>query len=128
MMRYHDEEWGVPLHDDRTLFELLVLDGFQAGLSWRTILHKREAFREAFHNFDVRKIACYTQQDRERLLDNPGIVRNRMKIDATTNNARRFLEVQEEFGTFDRYIWKFTNHKTLRNPLGVTPSSVPTST
>jgi len=127
-MRYHDEEWGVPLHDDRALFEFLILDGFQAGLSWRTILNKREAFREAFHTFEAPEIARYDQQDRERLLSNAGIVRNRLKIDATINNARRFLEVQEEFGTFDRYIWQFTGHKTLRNPEGVTRSSVPTST
>ena len=101
MMRYHDEEWGVPLHDDRALFEFLVLEGFQAGLSWRTILHKRENFRRALHNFDVAKIARYTDEDRRRLLTDPGIVRNRLKIDAAISNAQRFLEAQREFGSFD---------------------------
>ena len=98
MMRYHDEEWGVPLHDDRGLFEFLVLDGFQAGLSWRTILHKREAFRRAFDGFDTGRIARYTDEDQQRLLNDSGIVRNRLKIAATITNAQRFLEVQREFG------------------------------
>ena len=128
MMRYHDEEWGVPLHDDRALFEFLVLDGFQAGLSWRTILHKRESFRLAFHNFDASMIAHYTDADRQRLLGDAGIVRNRLKIDAAITNAQRFLETQEEFGSFDRYIWQFTGHETLRDPKGVTPSTTPAST
>ena len=128
MMRYHDEEWGVPLHDDRALFEFLILDGFQAGLSWRTILHKRENFRRAFHDFDAGKIARYTEEDRQRLLNDPGIVRNRLKIEATINNAQRFLEVKKEFGSFDRYIWQFTGHKTLRKPQGVAHSTVPAST
>ncbi len=128
MMRYHDEEWGVPLHDDRGLFEFLVLDGFQAGLSWRTILHKRENFRRALHDFDASKIAGYTDEDRRRLLNDPGIVRNRLKIDATISNAQLFLEVQKEFGTFDRYIWQFTGYVTLRNPEGVTTPTTPTST
>ena len=128
MMRYHDEEWGVPLHDDRALFEFLVLEGFQAGLSWRTILHKRENFRRALHNFDVAKIARYTDEDRRRLLTDPGIVRNRLKIDAAISNAQRFLEAQREFGSFDRYIWQFTGYKTLRNPEGVTRSTIPAST
>jgi DNA-3-methyladenine glycosylase I len=116
--RYHDEEWGVPLHDDRGLFEFLVLDSFQAGLSWRTILHKRENFHRAFHNFDAAKIALYTDEDRQRLLNDAGIVRNRLKIAIT--NAQGFLEVQKEFGSFDKYFWQFTGHKTLRNPEGVT--------
>ena len=128
MTRYHDEEWGVPLHDDRGLFEFLVLDSFQAGLSWRTILHKRENFRRALHNFDAAKIASYTDEDQQRLLNDAGIVRNRLKIAATITNAQRFLEVQRELGSFDRYIWQFTGHKTLRNPEGVTPSNVPAST
>ena len=128
MMRYHDQEWGVPLHDDRVLLEFLLLDGFQAGLSWRTILHKRENFRRAFHNFDASKIVRYTYGDRQRLLNDPGIVRNRLKIEASISNAQRFLEVQEEFGSFDRYIWQFTGHKTLRDPNGVSPSTVPAST
>ena len=114
MMRYHDEEWGVPLHDDRRLLEFLLLDGAQAGLSWRTILHKREAYRAAFDGFDAYKIAAYTDADRERLLANPGIVRNRLKIDAFIRNTRHFLKVQGEFGTFDAYIWGFTGHRTLR--------------
>ena len=128
MMRYHDEEWGMPLHDDRALFEFLILDGFQAGLSWRTILHKRDNFRRAFHDFDAGKIARYTEEDRQRLLNDPSIVRNRLKIEATINNAQRFLEVQEELGSFDRYIWQFTGYKTLRKPQGVAPSTVPAST
>ena len=114
MMRYHDEEWGVPLHDDRTLLEFLLLDGAQAGLSWRTILHKREAYRAAFDRFDARKIAAYTDADRQRLLADPGIVRNRLKVDAFITNAQRFLETQAEFGSFDTYIWSFTGHRTLR--------------
>ena len=128
MARYHDEEWGVPLHDDRGLFEFLVLDGFQAGLSWRTILHKRENFRLALHNFDAARIALYTDEDQRRLLNDAGIVRNRMKIAATITNARSFLEVQREFGSFDRYLWQFTGHKTLRNPEGVTMSTMPAFT
>ena len=116
MMRYHDEEWGVPLHDDRKLLEFLLLDGAQAGLSWRTILHKREAYRAAFDGFDATRIAAYTDADRQRLLVNPGIVRNRRKIDAFITNTQCFLEVQAEFGTFDAYIWGFTGHRTLRRP------------
>ena len=128
MMRYHDEEWGVPLHDDRALFEFLVLDGFQAGLSWRTILHKRENFRRAFDNFDAHKIADYRDRDRDRLLADAGIVRNRLKIDASISNAQLFLKVQDEFGSFDQYIWQFTGYKTLRNPQGVAWATTPTST
>ena len=128
MARYHDEEWGVPLHDDRGLFEFLVLDGFQAGLSWRTILHKRENFRRAFDNFDASKIANYTDEDQKRLLNDAGIVRNRLKIAATIANAQSFLAVQKEFGSFDRYIWQFTGHKTLRNAEGITMSTIPAST
>ena len=128
MARYHDEEWGVPLHDDRGLFEFLVLDGFQAGLSWRTILHKRENFRRAFDNFDASKIANYTDEDQKRLLNDAGIVRNRLKIAATIANAQNFLAVQKEFGSFDRYIWQFTGHKTLRNAEGITMFTIPAST
>ena len=128
MARYHDEEWGVPLHYDRGLFEFLVLDSFQAGLSWRTILHKRENFRRALHNFDASKIAHYTDEDQRRLLSDAGIVRNRLKIAATITNAQSFLEVQKEFNSFDRYIWQFTDHKTLRNTEGVTMSTMPAST
>jgi DNA-3-methyladenine glycosylase I len=111
---YHDDEWGVPVHDDRKWFEMLTLEGFQAGLSWLTILRKREAFREAFDNFDPKKIARYTARDAARLMKNSGIVRNRLKIAATIGNAKAFLEVQEEFGSFDSYMWTFTGGKTLR--------------
>jgi DNA-3-methyladenine glycosylase I len=111
---YHDNEWGVPLHDDRKLFEMLLLEGFQAGLSWLTILKKRDAFRKAFSGFDPRKIARYTARDRTRLLGDAGIVRNRLKIDAAVTNAQAFLAVQKEFGSFDRYIWGFTGGRTLR--------------
>lgn len=128
MTRYHDEEWGVPLHDDRGLFEFLVLDSFQAGLSWRTILHKRENFRNALDNFDAGKMARYTDEDQRRLLNDAGIVRNRLKIAATITNAQSFLDTKREFGSFDRYIWQFTGHKTLRNPEGVTMSAMPAST
>ncbi len=128
MTRYHDEEWGVPLHDDRGLFEFLVLDSFQAGLSWRTILHKRENFRRALHNFDAARIARYTDEDQQRLLSDAGIVRNRLKIAATITNAKGFLEVQKEFGSFDSYFWQFTGYKTLRNPEGVTMSTIPAFT
>ena len=112
---YHDHEWGVPIHDDRKLFEFLILEGAQAGLSWSTILKKREGFRKAFDNFDVRKIARYADHDIPRLLANPEIIRNRLKINATITNARVFLQVQKEFGSFDRYIWQFVHGKPIRN-------------
>ena len=124
LVRYHDEEWGVPLHDDRKLFEFLVLDAFQAGLSWLTILRKREAFRRAFHNFEPALIARYTDYERRRLLADPDIVRNGRKIEATIVNAQRVLEVQREFGSLDRYLWQFTAYKTLRNPQGVTQATM----
>ena len=116
MIAYHDEEWGTPLHDDDKLFEFLILEGFQAGLSWRIILNKRPAFREAFADFNVRKVAQFDDDDVARLLEDKGIVRNRLKILGAINNAQRFIEVQKEFGSFDRYIWQFTNYKTLRSP------------
>lgn len=115
MRKYHDEEWGVPLHDDRKLFEFLVLEGFQAGLSWMTILRKREHFREAFLGFDPVLVAAMTQSDVERLLQNPGIIRNRLKIEATLHNAAYFLKIQQEYGSFDRYIWQFTDYKSVIN-------------
>ena len=115
MIEYHDREWGVPLHDDRKLFEFLILEGAQAGLSWTTILNKRENFRRVFHNFDPERVARYTARDVKRLLADPGIIRNRLKIEAAINNARRFLEVQAEFGTFDRYIWQFVGGKPIRH-------------
>jgi DNA-3-methyladenine glycosylase I len=113
MIRYHDEEWGTPLHDDERLFEYLVLDAFQAGLSWRTILYKRENFRKAFDGFDARKIARYGAKKEASLLADAGIIRNRLKISGTIENAKRFLEARTEFGSFDRYIWQFTGYKTL---------------
>ena len=116
MVRYHDQEWGVPVHDDRLLFEFLVLEGAQAGLSWQTVLRKRENYRWAFHGFDVGKVAAYGERDKQRLLADAGIIRNRLKILAAIRNARCFLEVQEEFGSFDRYIWQFTCYRTLRRP------------
>ncbi len=112
MIAYHDKEWGVPLHDDRDLFEFLNLEGAQAGLSWSTILKKREHYRKAF---DARKMARYTEARAERLLKNPGIVRNRLKVAAASGNARAFLEIQTEFGSFDAYIWQFTKGKTVQN-------------
>ncbi len=114
MADYHDNEWGRPEHDDRKLFEHLALDSFQAGLSWRTILNKRENFRKAFAGFDLQKISKFDDADRERLLADAGIVRNRQKIDATINNAQRVLDIQVEMGSFDKYIWSFTGYKTLR--------------
>jgi DNA-3-methyladenine glycosylase I len=117
MIRYHDEEWGVPLHDDTKLFEFLVLDAFQAGLSWRTVLHKRENFRKAFDDFDAGIIAQYGEKEFERLMADAGIIRNKAKIAATILNAKCFLEVQREFGTFDKYIWQFTGGKTISNLL-----------
>lgn len=115
MIKYHDNEWGTPVHDDRKIFEFLVLDCFQAGLSWKTILHKRENFREAFDNFDYRKIARYNQDKIDSLLQNAGIIRNKAKIVGTINNAKYFLEVQKEFGSFDSYIWQFTDWRTIQN-------------
>jgi DNA-3-methyladenine glycosylase I len=112
---YHDHEWGVEIHDDRTLFEFLVLEGAQAGLSWSTILRKREGYRRAFDNFDARKISKYSESTVSRLLSNSEIIRNRLKINATITNARAFLQVQKEFGSFDRYIWQFVNGKPIQN-------------
>jgi DNA-3-methyladenine glycosylase I len=127
---YHDNEWGVPIHDDRRLFEFLVLEGAQAGLSWSTVLKKREAYRKAFDNFDVRKISRYSDKDVSSLLANPAIIRNRLKISAAITNAQSFLRVQEEFGSFDRFIWQFVHGKTIQNSwekLADIPSSTPES-
>ncbi len=112
---YHDTEWGVPVHDDRRWFEFITLDGMQAGLSWLTVLRKRENFRHAFDNFDPRKIARYDGTKTEALLADAGIIRNRLKIAATIQNAQAFLQVQQEFGSFDTYIWRFVNGKTMQN-------------
>ncbi len=112
---YHDEEWGVPVHDDQKLFEMLILEGAQAGLSWITILRKRENYRKAFNNFDAKKIVKYDSEKVKALLQNEGIVRNRLKIAATIQNAKCFLEVQKEFGSFDKYIWQFVGGKQIKN-------------
>ena len=114
-IKYHDEEWGKPVYDDETIFEFLVLESFQAGLSWITILKKRENFREAFDHFNYQKIATYTDEKIEELMQNAGIVRNRLKILATINNAQRFMEIQQEFGSFSKYIWNFVNGKPMVN-------------
>lgn len=114
---YHDEEWGVPVKDDETLFEFLILETFQAGLSWITILRKRENFRQAFDHFDYKKIAKYNQAKIDALLQDPGIVRNKLKVNATVTNAIAFMEVQKEFGSFSKYIWGFVDHKPIKNEL-----------
>jgi DNA-3-methyladenine glycosylase I len=115
MLRYHDKEWGVPAHNDRRLFEFLILEGAQAGLSWNTILERRKGYRKAFSNFDARKISGFTKRDVVRLLKDEGIIRNRLKIEATIENAQRFLEVMKEFGSFDRYIWQFVGGRPVKN-------------
>ena len=114
-VKYHDEEWGVPSRQDDYLFEMLVLESFQAGLSWECILNKRENFRKAFDNFDYVKISNYTQEKVDELMKNEGIVRNRLKINATINNARIFMQIQKEFGSFSKYIWSFTENKVVKN-------------
>ncbi len=128
--KYHDEEWGVPVHDDRKLFEMLILEGAQAGLSWITILRKRENYRKAFDKFDVKKVAAYRRAKIESLLKDAGIVRNRLKVEGTVRNARAFLAVQEEFGSFDAYIWQFVGGRQKRNDfrsLKEIPPSTPES-
>jgi DNA-3-methyladenine glycosylase I len=115
LARYHDTEWGVPVHNDRRLFEFLILEGAQAGLSWETVLKKRPAYRKAFDNFDPKKIARYTSGKVKRLLANPGIIRNRLKIKSAIQNARAYLAVQQEFGSFNRYIWQFVGGRPKRN-------------
>jgi len=115
MMKYHDEEWGMPVREDRLHFEFMILDAFQAGLSWRTILHKRENFRKAFDFFHPEIIALYKLGKIESLMKDAGIIRNKLKIESTVRNAKAFLEVQKEFGSFDKYIWQFTGGKTLHN-------------
>ena len=113
MIKYHDEVWGKPVHDDRTLFEFLILEGAQAGLSWSTILKKRKNFRMALDNFNAKKISKYNSKKKKELMGNAGIIRNRLKIEATIINAQKFLEIQKEFGSFEKYIWQFVNHKTI---------------
>jgi DNA-3-methyladenine glycosylase I len=115
MIEYHDTEWGIPLHDDRKHFEFLVLDAAQAGLSWRTVLYKRENYRKAFADFDPSKVARYTEQRVAKLLQDPGIIRNRLKIQSAVTNARAFLKVQDEFGSFDKFIWRFVDGRPRVN-------------
>ncbi|MET4693353.1 DNA-3-methyladenine glycosylase I [Endozoicomonas lisbonensis] len=114
-IRYHDEEWGVPCHDDQTLFEFLILEGAQAGLNWLAILKRREGYRNALAGFDVQKVARFDEADVERLLNDKGIIRNRLKINSAITNARAFIKVQQEFGSFDAYIWQFVNHHPIIN-------------
>ncbi len=127
LTEYHDTEWGVPRHDDRTLFEYLALDGAQAGLSWLTILRKRENYRQALDNFDVERIAAYDDERLARLLQDPGIVRNRQKIASLVTNAKGFLEIRRQFGSFDAYLWGFTQGRTIKNEW-ITDSQVPAKT
>ncbi|OGZ46590.1 MAG: DNA-3-methyladenine glycosylase [Candidatus Ryanbacteria bacterium RIFCSPHIGHO2_02_FULL_45_17b] len=117
MIRYHDKEWGMPVHDDVKLFEFLLLEGAQAGLSWQTVLIKREEYHKAFKGFDVKKIARFGAKDIKQLLGNPGIIRNRLKIAATIENAKKFLEIQKEFGSFDSYIWQFVGNKSIQHSI-----------
>ena len=115
MIEYHDKEWGVPIHNDKRLFEFLILEGFQAGLSWRTILNKRDNFRKAFSGFDFNKVAKYDKRKINSLLKNKGIIRNKLKIKGAVSNAKAFLEIRKEYGTFDKYIWGFVNGKPIQN-------------
>ena len=125
--KYHDEEWGIPKYDDKELFELLVLESFQAGLSWITVLKKREDFRIAFDNFDVKKVASYDENKVNELLNNEKIIRSRGKINSAINNAKIFIEIQKEFGSFSDYIWGFTNNQVVKNSSDVLPVSTPLS-
>ena len=127
MIEYHDNEWGVPVHDDRTLFEFLILEGAQAGLTWQTVLNKRENYRRAFDGFHADKIACYGKEDVNRLLTDAGIIRNRLKIASTIQNARAFLKIQKEFGTFNVYIWQFVGGKPVNHKIK-TIKDIPTNT
>jgi DNA-3-methyladenine glycosylase I len=130
MQSYHDIEWGVPLHDDRALFEFLCLEGAQAGLSWRTVLQKRDNYRRAFHNFDIARVAAMKDRELEKLLLDPGIIRNRLKITSTRDNAKAALEVIDEFGSLDTYLWSFVNGKSIQNRWqgkGDVPASTPVS-
>lgn len=124
---YHDHEWGIPVHDDKIHFEFLVLESAQAGLSWITILKKRENYRRAYDHFDYKKVALYDERKLNELLENSGIIRNRRKIESSINNAQRFLEIQKEFGSFDTYIWSFVNHQPIVNHWKTIPE-VPTAT
>ena len=117
MEEYHDKEWGVPVHDDKKLFEMLILEGAQAGLSWSTILKRRKTYNKAFDNFNPNKIIKYNDKDFKRLMNDKGIIRNKLKIQATIINANKFLEIQKEFGSFDKYIWSFVNYKPIKNKI-----------
>jgi DNA-3-methyladenine glycosylase I len=114
-IKYHDEEWGVPVHEDKVLFEFLILEGAQAGLSWETILKRRETYRIAYKNFDPKIVAKFNDNDKQRLLADVGIIRNRLKVDASINNAKLFLKIQDEFGSFDKYIWSYVKHTPIKN-------------
>src|SRR5207253_5501094 len=127
MIQYHDSEWGVPVHNDRVLFEFLTLEGAQAGLTWQTVLNKRENYRRAFHDFDPAKIARYKIRDVKRLLGDPGIIRNRLKIEATITNAKRFLITQKEFGSFDKYVWEFVGGRPIKHEFSSLGQVPPTS-
>lgn len=130
MIQYHDHEWGVPVYDDQKHFEFLILDAFQAGLSWKTILHRREGFRKAFADFDVKKVSRYTEKHVEKLMNDEGIIRNRLKITGTIKNAKAFIDIQKEFGSFNKYIWQFTNFKTIngkRTSMSDIPATSPES-
>lgn len=127
MIKYHDEEWGIPVHDDLILFEFLILEGAQAGLAWQTVLNKRENYRLAFDGFNPIKIAFYDAKKVEELLNNAGIIRNKLKIASTIQNAKAFLSVQKEFGSFDKYIWQFVNNKTIQHQIK-TMQDIPTKT
>ncbi len=122
-VKYHDEEWGVPKHDDRELFELLILESFQAGLSWLTVLKKRNAFKKAYDNFDVIKVSQYDNTKIEKLLNNPDIIRSKSKITASITNAKIFIKIQKEFGTFANYIWGFTKNRVIKNNTNIIPVS-----
>ncbi|MCE7862015.1 MAG: DNA-3-methyladenine glycosylase I [Bacteroidetes bacterium CHB5] len=126
-IKYHDEEWGVPVHDDRKHFEFLILEGAQAGLSWATILKKREGYRKNFADFDPAKVARFTEKKIEKILQDPGVIRNKLKVYAAVNNAKRFLEVQKEFGTFDTYIWGFVGGKPIVNKWKTSGQIAPTT-
>jgi len=130
MRHYHDTEWGIPVHDDRKHFEFIILDGFQAGLSWQTIINNRDAFKEAFAGFDPKKVSKFTDEELEEQMHNEGIIRNRLKVFGARKNAIAFLEIQKEFGSFDKYIWQFTGGKTIdgkRKAMVDMPSSTPES-
>jgi len=127
MISYHDKEWGVPVHDDRELFEFLILEGAQAGLSWATILARREGYRRVFANFDVQKVANFSETDFERITQDPGVIRNKLKVKSAINNSKRFIDIQKEFGSFNNYLWSFTDHKAIHNSFN-SVSELPTQT